>query len=111
MARKRHPRADEILDHLITSDTQADDLMRAYHIYTVPWTEDPRILTDAVHLVCADQEKLDRFAARIGLKRCWKHNQHYDLTTWRKVYTALRAGAVALRPRNMVLAVERGTAV
>ncbi len=56
------------------------------------------ILTDGVHLMSDESLiELHEFAARIGLKRSWfqphPRHPHYDLTTSRKLSTAVLAGA------------------
>ena len=66
------------------------------------------ILTDGVHLACADLEELHRFARRIGLKRQWFQRGHYDLTTRRARERAIEAGAVRMSTRELVKAIREG---
>lgn len=54
------------------------------------------------HLVADSLEELHRFAASIGLKRCWfqaSHYLHYDLTTANKRRVAKAAGAQHVEAR------------
>jgi len=58
----------------------------------------------------ADLTELHRFALSIGLKKRWFQNKripHYDLTTTRKIDTALQNGAELVTPRELVLSSTR----
>jgi hypothetical protein len=37
--------------------------------------------TDGTHLIADSRDELHAFAAAVGIKRCWFHQDHYDLTT------------------------------
>jgi len=55
------------------------------------------ILTDGVHLVCADLFTLHAFADRMGLRRAWfqpGRHPHYDLTTRTAAFRACENGAL-----------------
>lgn len=60
------------------------------------------IRTDGVHLIADSREELHAFAASIGLKRCWFHRDHYDLTSQAKRVTAIAAGAAIVTSRRIV---------
>jgi len=71
------------------------------------------VLTDGIHLVCADDEALHRFARGIGLRRSWFQSgrfPHYDLTSERMVTRALKAGACRVESRELVRLMRRGAA-
>lgn len=54
------------------------------------------------HMVSDESEdELHRFAARVGLRRSWYHNGHYNLTAGRR-RVAVDAGAVEVSARDLV---------
>jgi len=68
------------------------------------------ILTDGVHLI-SDKSlgELHAFAFDVGLKKCWfqggkRRHPHYDLTTKRKVETAISWGAKLVTVEELVKA-------
>lgn len=65
----------------------------------------PVIYTDGVHLIVDgdDFAALHRFAARLGLRRCWFQGDHYDLTTrgMSLLLAAVAAGAVLIDGRDL----------
>lgn len=65
---------------------------------------------DIGHLVADSVEELHRFAASIGLKRCWFQSRtylHYDLTTARKRAVARASGAHHVGPRVILHVIYR----
>jgi len=68
------------------------------------------IVTDGIHLISdTDEDELHKFAQSIELKRCWYRARsfpHYDLTTERKLRTALEAGAVKIPQRDLVRIIQ-----
>jgi hypothetical protein len=58
--------------------------------------------TDGVHLIADSRDELHAFAASIGLRRCWFHRDHYDLTTDARTQRAVRAGALVVTSRAIV---------
>ena len=91
---------DEWRGHLF--DEVTTNRLRGQNRYVRPWCDPPAVITDGVHLGCADRKKLHRFAEKIGLKRCWFHRDHYDLTNEDVLKRALRAGALAAAGRHYV---------
>jgi hypothetical protein len=62
------------------------------------------------HLTADSLDELHRFAASIGLKRCWfdgaMRHPHYDVTAPQRA-RALREGAVAVDRRALLIAAKR----
>lgn len=54
------------------------------------------------HMMSYDLEALHAFAARLGLKRSWFQQDHYDLTPGRRV-RAIEMGAVEATTRELIL--------
>ena len=46
-------------------------------------------------------DELHKFAGSIGLKRCWFHKHHYDLTPGKR-FQAMRAGAKEADSKELV---------
>lgn len=72
------------------------------------------IYTDGVHLISDEREEvLHAFALSIGMHCEWHQDApehrhpHYDLTTKRKLNTALAAGAVLVSSRELVSILRR----
>lgn len=65
------------------------------------WRGKPRY-----HLAADSVEELHRFAASLGIARCWFHRgarvPHYDITATQRA-RALAAGAIGLTSRELVL--------
>lgn len=64
--------------------------------------------TDGVHLVADSLDELHTFAASVGLGRKYYHgirkgHPHYDLITAETKMKALSAGAMMVRPREVLL--------
>ena len=95
----------------------------AEHAY--PWTlehahpwQQPLVLFDGLHLVCADLERLHEFAAACGLKREWFQDDgvhpHYDVfgrmrqTVMRRGATRASGGTVAMVARRAAGALALG---
>lgn len=57
------------------------------------------------HLMADTLPELHAFASAIGVRRCWFHNTkglpHYDVTDDQR-RAALCAGAIALKPKDLV---------
>ena len=68
------------------------------------------IITDGIHLVSTTSAiELHEFAYKIGLRRIWYQDKrataahpHYDLTTKRKREKAYEAGAVKVKPAQII---------
>lgn len=53
------------------------------------------------HLLADTDDELEAFARLLGLRRGWKHLDHYDLATKQRA-RAVALGAVEITPRQMV---------
>lgn len=53
------------------------------------------------HLLADTDEELEAFARLLGLRRSWKHNDHYDLATKQRA-RAVALGAQEITSRQMV---------
>jgi len=58
------------------------------------------------HLVADTSNELHAFAERLGLKRAWYRNGHYNLTPSKRAQ-AVAAGAVECSPRELVKVLRR----
>jgi len=58
--------------------------------------------TDGVHLVADSRNELHEFAASAGIRRCWFHRDHYDLTNDKRRQLARAAGAVLVPTKSIV---------
>jgi len=56
---------------------------------------------EACHLMADSDAELEAFARSIGLRRGWRHGDHYDLTRARRA-VAVRAGAIEVTARRLV---------
>lgn len=69
------------------------------------------IITDGIHLISdTDEDELHKFAQSIELKRCWYRARsfpHYDLNTKVTEATVMKAGAVLVAPRDLVLIIRK----
>lgn len=56
---------------------------------------------ESCHLMADTDAELEEFAKRLGLRKSWRHGDHYDLTA-NKRRAAIKAGATAITQREMV---------
>lgn len=66
------------------------------------------VYTDGVHLVADSLQTLHEFAQSIGLGRHFyegirKGHPHYDLTTKKRLQSALDAGAITISSKDLLL--------
>lgn len=59
------------------------------------------------HMMADTDEELEAMATRIGLRKGWRHEDHYDLT-WMRRIRAVRCGAVEVTARELVKIRKRG---
>lgn len=55
----------------------------------------------ASHMIADTPEELEQMARKLGLKRSWKHGDHYDLTP-NKQLAAINAGAILLDRKTFI---------
>jgi len=58
-------------------------------------------LSRSCHMMAESRKELDDFAKRIGLKKSWRHADHYDLTQTKRSKAVL-SGAIEISTREMV---------
>jgi len=59
------------------------------------------MLPVACHMLADTEDQLEDMARTLGLKRRWRHGDHYDLAPARR-RQAVKLGAVELSSRQMV---------
>jgi hypothetical protein len=60
------------------------------------------------HLICIPYsvDNLHKMAATLGIKRCWFHNDHYDIPVRRQ--SEIRAKCIVVSSRAIVLIARKG---
>lgn len=60
-----------------------------------------RRITRTAHLLADSDSELERMAQRIGLRKDWRHGDHYDVSHAKREL-AIRAGAIQATDRELV---------